>query len=82
VLLTKFRRERPGVFLEPGHLLELAGSVEVAPSSIPDIQEQLEADWKRQALDAAGVTEAEYAEHEHDAVWIRAKFSHLEVTDD
>jgi len=33
--LKRFRRERPGVYLEPGHLLELAGVVDERPSFIP-----------------------------------------------
>lgn len=29
--LKRFRRERPGVYLEPGHLLELAGTAPESP---------------------------------------------------
>jgi hypothetical protein len=41
--LRRFRRERPGVYLEPGHLLELAGIVD--EPLVPDIQSELEAGW-------------------------------------
>lgn len=75
--LRRFRRERPGVYLEPGHLLELAGVVDVADSGIPDVTGEVLEESRVRMLAAAGVTEEEYAVHEHDVVWVRSKFAHL-----
>jgi hypothetical protein len=72
--LKRFRRERPGVYLEPGHLLELAGVVDERPDSLPDVTGHVIAESRRRALEAAGVTEEEYSAHEHDIAWLRAKF--------
>jgi len=70
--VRRFRRERPGVYLEPGHLLELAEVV--AESNIPDITDQIIEASKQRMLAAAGVTESEYLEHTHDLPWLRAHF--------
>lgn len=43
-------------------------------SPFPSIDAELEADARRRALDAAGVTEEEYAAHENDIPWLRAHF--------
>ena len=71
--LKRFRRERPGVYLEPGHLLEYAGA-DVRPDPWRDITDEILADSKARALAAAGVTEVEYSEHENDVAWLRAHF--------
>lgn len=71
--VIRFRRERPGVYLEPGHLLELAG-IDDSPR-VPDIQHEIEAEWRAQAIAAAGVTEEEFAAHAGDAEWLRAHFT-------
>ena len=54
--LKRFRRERPGVYLEPGHLLELAGVVDERPSFIPDRTVEV---TRALALERAGLSEAE-----------------------
>lgn len=73
--LRKFRRERPGVYLEPGHLLELAGVDESDPwSHLPDSTAEVIAESKAKQLAAAGVTEAEYEQHKGDRAWLAAKF--------
>ena len=56
--LRRFRRERPGVYLEPGHLLELAGVVDDV-SNVPDIQDQLEAEWRQRELDGETFVDVE-----------------------
>lgn len=56
--VRRFRRERPGVYLEPGHLLELAGVVDEKPSPIPDLTEQV---GRALALERAGLTEEQAA---------------------
>lgn len=56
--VRRFRRERPGVYLEPGHLLELAGVVDEKPSIVPDRTEEV---GRAIALERAGLTEAEAA---------------------
>lgn len=71
--LRRFRRERPGVYLEPGHLLELA-RVDVAESPLPDITGQIIEESRRRALAAAGVTEAEFEARKHDRAWVLATF--------
>lgn len=45
------------------------------------IDEQLEREARTRALAAAGVTEAEFAAHEGDVVWIRAKFAPHQLTE-
>lgn len=56
--VRRFRRERPDTYLQPGHLLELAGVVDERPSAIPDLTEKLA---RELALERAGITEAEAA---------------------
>lgn len=75
--LKRFRRERPGVYLEPGHLLELAGIAPEPITSLTDVTDEVLADDRARMLAAAGVTEAEYAANEHDVEWVRAKFGPL-----
>jgi hypothetical protein len=77
--LLRFRRERPGVYLEAGHLLELAGVDVLQRESVPDITDEIIADSKARALAAAGVSEAEYEAHKHDVGWLRLKFPRTEV---
>lgn len=74
IALRRFRRERPGVYLEPGHLLELAGVADPVESPYRDITPELLAESKFRALSEAGITLEEYHEHEHDVVWLRQKF--------
>lgn len=78
--LRRFRRERPGVYLEPGHLLELAGVRDDMPDSWNDISDELLAQSKARALEAAGVTAEEFAAHEHDVDWVRAHFPKDDAT--
>ena len=54
--VIRFRRERPGVYMEPGHLLELAGVVDERPSFIPDRTVEV---TRALALERAGLTEVE-----------------------
>lgn len=75
--LRRFRRERPGVYLEPGHLLEYAGIVAEPITSLPDVTDEVLADDRARMLAAAGVTEAEYSQREHDVEWVRTKFGPL-----
>lgn len=75
--LRRFRRERPGIYLEPGHLLELAGIAPEPVTSLTDVTDEVLADDRARMLAAAGVTDAEYAAHEHDVEWVRAKFGPL-----
>lgn len=78
--LRRFRRERPGVYLEPGHLLELAGVEAADPwASVPDVTGLVVEESKRRVLAAAGVTEAEYEARKHDVAWVRATFAPLEL---
>lgn len=58
--LRRFRRERPGVYLEPGHLLELAGIVDDI-SNVPDIQSELEAEWRQRQIDGETFVDVEPA---------------------
>lgn len=71
--LKRFRREQPGVYLEPGHLLELVAPVDPW-AGLPDITGEVVAESRRVALAAAGVSEEEYRAHEHDAAWVRSRF--------
>lgn len=70
--LTRLQRERHGgdPVILPGDVLDQVGGV-IAPDGLVDETEQL---GMRRALAAAGVTEAEYRQHQHDAVWVRAHF--------
>lgn len=72
--LRRFRRERPGTYLEPGHLLELAGVVDEQPSTIPDLTDEVLAESRRLQLEAAGVTEEDVAAHAGDQAWLAAHF--------
>jgi hypothetical protein len=56
----------------PADILARAGWVE--PSPYENITARVAAEQKRRALEAAGVTEAEFDAHQHDAAWIRAHF--------
>lgn len=73
--LKRFRRERPGTYLEPGHLLELVGVEPV--DSWRDVGAELEAQQRAEALERAGVTEAEFAAREHDRDWVLRTFPWL-----
>ncbi len=72
--LRQFRRERPGVYLEPGHLVELVGLEEVLPKQLRDFDLEYVEVTKREALEAAGVTEAEWEAHAGDEQWLREHF--------
>ena len=72
--LRVFRRTRPGTYLEPGHLLELAGVTDEPVSSFRDITDEVIAASRARALEAAGVTEAEYEAHKDDRAWVLSKF--------
>lgn len=56
----------------PADILTRAGWEE--PSSYENITARVAAEQKRRALEAAGVTEAEFEQHQHDPAWIRAHF--------
>jgi hypothetical protein len=56
----------------PADILTRAGWVE--PSPYENITARVAAEQKRRALEAAGVTEAEFEKHQHDAAWIRKHF--------
>lgn len=71
--LRRFRRERPGTYLEPGHLLELAG-VDDEAARVPDITAEYVEETKARALAAAGVTEEEWRAHATDRAWLAARF--------
>lgn len=75
--LRRFRRERPDTYLQPGHLLALAGVNDVQPDSWRDVTDEVVAASKLRMLEAAGVTEAEYTAHDHDVAWLREKFEPL-----
>lgn len=72
--LRSFRRERPGTYLEPGHLLELAGVVDDEAGRVPDITEAYVLETKARALAAAGVSEEEWRAHATDRAWLEARF--------
>lgn len=72
--LRRFRRERPGTYLEPGHLLEFAGVTTAVESPYRDITSELLEESKMRALAEAGVTVEEFEAHEHDVAWLREKF--------
>lgn len=74
VALRRFRRERPGTYLEPGHLLELAGVADAVPSAISDVTAEVIEESRLRALAAAGVTEEEFAANKHDRGWVLAHF--------
>lgn len=61
-------------YLQPAHLVAIAGK---RTSSVDSIDDELQAGWKAAALEAAGVTAAEFAAHEHDVEWLRARFGKL-----
>lgn len=71
--VVRFRREQPGVYLEPGHIVQLVQPTEPDPS-IPDIDGQLEQERMMRALSAAGVSADEFWNHEHDVEWLRVHF--------
>lgn len=77
--LRRFRRERPGTYLEPGHLLELAGVVDEQPSPIPDVTAEVLAESRRLQLEAAGVTEDDVKAHADDPAWLAAHFPARQV---
>ncbi|MEX1078902.1 MAG: hypothetical protein WED09_07325 [Homoserinimonas sp.] len=73
--LKKFRRERPGTYLEPGHLLELSGVLDVPDRwDVPDVTDQVIEESRLRALEAAGVTEAEFEARKHDRAWVLSTF--------
>ena len=67
----------------PSHILSFVGFRPIDSDPLPDLTAELLERQKQTALEAAGVTEAEYAAHENDAAWVRSKFGHmLEVGED
>jgi hypothetical protein len=56
----------------PADILTRVGWVE--PSPYENITARVAAEQKRRALEGAGVTEAEFEKHQHDAAWIHAHF--------
>jgi hypothetical protein len=59
--LRRFRRERPGVYLEPGHLVELAGVVDEVPDPVHrDFTREYVQAEVRKVLAVMGKTEADY----------------------
>lgn len=58
----------------PANVVELVGIVDEAVSPIPDITHEVLAESRARTLAAAGVTEAEFAEHENDIPWLHAHF--------
>ena len=68
-----------GLAITPADVVRLAQVEE--PSPWKDITAEIVAESKARALEAAGVTEAEYEAHKDDAAWVRAKFETLEVTE-
>jgi hypothetical protein len=56
----------------PADVLARAGWEE--PSPYENITAQVAAEQKRRALESAGVTEAEFEQHQHDPAWIRGHF--------
>jgi hypothetical protein len=65
-----YRTSRDPIML--ADILSRVGWVE--PSPYENITARVAAEQKRRALEAAGVTEAEFDAHQHDAAWIRAHF--------
>jgi hypothetical protein len=63
----------------PAHVLERVVVVDEMFSRIPDVTDQVIAESKARALEAAGVTEDEFEAHQHDAAWIRAHFPTVET---
>lgn len=53
--------------------------VEAAPYPIRSIDDELQVERRARALAAAGVTEQEFASHEHDVAWLRAHFAPKEL---
>lgn len=63
--------------LMPAHILARVGGAE---SRVPDITGEVLEQSKREALAAAGVTEAEFDAHQNDRAWLAAHFpEHMEA---
>ncbi len=58
--LKRFRRERPGTYLEPGHLLELAGVQDPELAPVRDLDPEWLAETKQIALAGFGYTTEQY----------------------
>lgn len=58
--LKRFRRERPGTYLEPGHLLELADIIDEQAAPVRDLDPEWMLETKRRALAEFGTTPEEY----------------------
>ena len=82
VALTKHYRAE-SIPIMPSHVLAAIGMHDDT-STLVDITDQVVAESKARALAAAGVSEAEFEAHQHDAAWIRQRFAarELETTDE